>query len=223
MGHGRSAEAQSCGLLGEVVALGGAARPGRRAGVVLGGDVAVPARSCKWACTASVMVAAQARLKAVGRAQPGQWAVDLADRDCAAERGRRVVGEREEFVVPRQDLRQSVSSAVWASSCSAAIAAWIWYSQRRSRARAACRMRTPLTISAWFHRVRSCLSGCKATSTQHPCCRSAPRPDRSCRRAHRRWLCRSSRCSGSDLSEIHPRYASSGAVSLGVAEEEGRR
>ena len=91
-------------------------------------------------------------------AQPGEWAVDLADRDRAAERGDRIAGELEEFVVPGENLRPVGFPAVRASSCSAAMAAWIWYSPRRSRASAACRMATPWAISASFHRVRSCLS-----------------------------------------------------------------
>ena len=91
-------------------------------------------------------------------AQPGEWAVDLADRDRAAERGDRIAGELEEFVVPGENLRPVGFPAVRASSCSAAMAAWIWDSPRRSRASAACRMATPWAISASFHRVRSCLS-----------------------------------------------------------------
>ena len=41
---------------------------------------------------------------------------------------------------------QSVSPAVGASACSAAIAAWAWNSPSRSRARAACRISTPSAI-----------------------------------------------------------------------------
>ena len=51
---------------------------------------------------------------------------------------------------------QSVSSAVRASACRAAIAACAWYCPSRSRASAACRRPTPSAISAGSHVARSC-------------------------------------------------------------------
>jgi hypothetical protein len=98
--------AQSGRLLGEVVPSGGVARLGRRAGVVLGGDARVPGPLAQaGAHRVEPVAAAEPRRELFDGAQPGQWAVDLADRDRAAERGDQVASEAEEFVVPGENLR----------------------------------------------------------------------------------------------------------------------
>jgi hypothetical protein len=77
--------AQSGRLLGEVVSLGGVARLGRRAGVVLGGDAGVSGLLVQ-AGTHRVepVMVAEPRRKLLDGAQPGERAVDLADRDRTA-------------------------------------------------------------------------------------------------------------------------------------------
>jgi hypothetical protein len=67
----------------------------------------------------------------VGLAQPGGGSEDVADRDRAAQHGsgvlvHRVVGEGDEVVYQARICGQSVSSALAASSCRAAMAASIW-------------------------------------------------------------------------------------------------
>jgi hypothetical protein len=73
---------------------------------VLGGDADVsgPFVQVGTRRVEPVMVAEPHR-KILDGAQPGEWAVDLADRDRAAERGNRIAGELEEFVVPGENLR----------------------------------------------------------------------------------------------------------------------
>src|SRR5215469_11572823 len=102
----RSAVAQPGRSLGQVVALGGVTRVGRRAGVVPGGDVEVSGPLMQaGAHRVEPVMAAEPRRKLLDGAQPGKWAVDLADRDRAAERCNRIVGDLEEFVVPGENLR----------------------------------------------------------------------------------------------------------------------
>ena len=51
------------------------------------------------------VVLPQRLVESVERAETGERAVDLADDDRAAQRGERVVGERDQLVVPGEDLR----------------------------------------------------------------------------------------------------------------------
>jgi hypothetical protein len=73
---------------------------------VLSGDVEVPGPLVQaGAYRVEPVMVAEPRRKLLDGAQPGKRSVDLADRDRAAERGDRIVGELDELVVPGENLR----------------------------------------------------------------------------------------------------------------------
>src|SRR5919197_3589493 len=102
----QSPVAEASGLLGEMVAFSRAACPRGGQRVMLGRGIEVPGTLVQVrAHRVEPVVLAETRVETIGCPQPGQRPVHLTDRNRAAERSRRVVGERDEFVIPSQDLR----------------------------------------------------------------------------------------------------------------------